>query len=142
MISNILSQCCQFYLFPEEKFNNLQYQTFTCEDKGGTRRSSLCSSSWTDGLYGWNWEFHWCQCQFSQVDRGYGFSSFCWVYELLALCWHLIFWLSILKQNAFQTAQDTIRFLSVPFNQCSINDEFCIYKIHKIECSKYRWVFT
>ncbi|XP_045833302.1 protein PHYLLO, chloroplastic isoform X1 [Trifolium pratense] len=49
---------------------------------------------------------------------------------------------SILKKNASQTAQDTIRFLSVPFNQCSVKDEFCLYKIHKIQCSKYRFALS
>ncbi|WJX87640.1 hypothetical protein P8452_69808 [Trifolium repens] len=49
---------------------------------------------------------------------------------------------SILKKNAFQTAQDTIKFLSVPFNQCSVKDEFCLYKIHKIQCSKYRFALS
>ncbi|XP_061353236.1 protein PHYLLO, chloroplastic isoform X2 [Gastrolobium bilobum] len=45
---------------------------------------------------------------------------------------------SILKKFALQTAQDTIRFLSVLFGEGSTKDEFCLYKIRKIECSKYR----
>ncbi|CAI8583567.1 unnamed protein product [Vicia faba] len=49
---------------------------------------------------------------------------------------------SILKKNAFQTAQDTIRFLSVPFNRDSIKDEFCFHKIQKIQCSKYRFALS
>ncbi|XP_050872280.1 protein PHYLLO, chloroplastic isoform X2 [Lathyrus oleraceus] len=49
---------------------------------------------------------------------------------------------SILKKNAFQTAQDTIRFLSVPLNRSSIKDEFGLYKIQKIQCSKYRFALS
>ncbi|RDX71618.1 Protein PHYLLO, chloroplastic, partial [Mucuna pruriens] len=45
---------------------------------------------------------------------------------------------SILKKFTLQTAQHTIRFLSWIFNQGSIKDEFCLYKICKIQCSKYR----
>ncbi|XP_020225950.1 protein PHYLLO, chloroplastic isoform X3 [Cajanus cajan] len=45
---------------------------------------------------------------------------------------------SILKQYALQTAQHTMRFLSWIFSKGSIKDEFCLYKICKIQCSKYR----
>ncbi|TKY49620.1 PHYLLO protein [Spatholobus suberectus] len=45
---------------------------------------------------------------------------------------------SILKRFVLQTAQHTIRFLSWIFNQASIKDEFCLYKIRKIQYSKYR----
>lgn len=49
---------------------------------------------------------------------------------------------SILKRAAFQTAQHTIRFLSVPFSRCTIKDDFCLYKIQKIQCSKYRFALS
>ncbi|XP_017425308.1 protein PHYLLO, chloroplastic isoform X3 [Vigna angularis] len=45
---------------------------------------------------------------------------------------------SILKKFALQTVQRTINYLSWVFNEGSIHDEFCLYKIRKIQCSKYR----
>ncbi|KAK7360718.1 hypothetical protein VNO77_02727 [Canavalia gladiata] len=45
---------------------------------------------------------------------------------------------SILKKFTLQTAQHTIRFLSLIFSQRSIKDEFCSHKTRKIQCSKYR----
>ncbi|XP_068499038.1 protein PHYLLO, chloroplastic isoform X2 [Phaseolus vulgaris] len=45
---------------------------------------------------------------------------------------------SILKKFALQTAQDTMSYLSWVFNEGSVHDEFCLYKIRKIQCSKYR----
>lgn len=122
----------------------LQHQTFTCEDKGRIWRSFICSSTWTDGLYGWNWEFHWCQFQFSQVYRlTASYLRFCYTlldYHLFADAF--LKWLSVLKKFALETAERTIRFLSVPFTRGSIGDEFCLHKIRKIKCLKYRWVFT
>ncbi|XP_057414973.1 protein PHYLLO, chloroplastic isoform X3 [Lotus japonicus] len=44
----------------------------------------------------------------------------------------------VLKKTSLQTAQHTMRFLSVPFSQGSIKDEFRLLKIRKIWCSKYR----
>jgi len=45
---------------------------------------------------------------------------------------------SILKKFALQTAQDTMSYLSWVFNEGSVHDESCLYKIRKIQCSKYR----
>ncbi|KAK7384912.1 hypothetical protein VNO78_30615 [Psophocarpus tetragonolobus] len=45
---------------------------------------------------------------------------------------------SILKKFALQTAQHTMSFLSWIFSHGSIKDDFYLYKIHKMQCSKYR----
>lgn len=90
------------YLFLRKKSINLQHQTFAREDKGRTWRSFVCSSTWTDGLYGWNWEFHWCQCQFSQVYRHDVFFRFVALmdYHLFADTFYLdsVFWKKLLSK--------------------------------------------